>query len=329
MIDVHPQTFQFSCLPLNWKTAVMKLFKYLFTLLLTLVGTNTTVTAQSSEPVIYTPSIEPGLGYVFKTRNDFDAIRIRLDVRSVAFKNRMGFYYTLEQNSNTPFGKYVRDIAGISYNLNKNISVHAGAGLWAQGIITDGIRFWGLRKEMGVTYRVQNFPLTIVMGYSWWAGPTATFGYSFPFNVKGFNPGRKVQRVRDTMYVVDTTARIQEKLEKDIQALEESSKIYFDYKTDTINNTEKIKLDELVKYMRENPKYKLEIYGNTDQTGSVEYNQDLSQRRANNTRNYLISQGIASNRMKVLPLGKTKAVGTETEIDKAKLRSVEFEIIRK
>ncbi len=307
----------------------MKFIQFILILLLTLVGSNNTVTAQSSEPVIYTPSIEPGIGYVFKTRSDHDAIRLRLDVRSVAFKNRMGFYYTLEQNSSTPFGKYVRDIAGVSYNLNKNFSVHAGAGLWAQGIITDGIRFWGLRKEMGVTYRVENFPLTIVMGYSWWAGPTATFGYSFPINVKRFAPARKVQSVRDTMYVVDTTARIQEKLEQDIQALEESSKIYFDYKSDTINNTEMIKLDELVKYLKEHPKYKLEIYGNTDQTGSVEYNQALSDRRANNTRLYLIGQGIASNRMKVLPLGKTKAVGTETEIDKAKLRCVEFEIIRK
>lgn len=306
----------------------MKVYKSYLLVLIAVLTFWGNATAQS-DPVVYTPSIEPGLGYVFKTRSDHDAIRLRLDVRSVAFKNRMGFYYTLEQNSNTPFGKYVRDIAGISYNLNKNFSVHAGAGLWAQGIITDGIRFWGLRKEMGVTYRVENFPLTIVMGYSWWAGPTATFGYSFPINVKSFNPGRKVQRVRDTMYVVDTTARIQEKLEQDIQALEESSRIYFDYKSDTINNTEKIKLDELVKYMKEHPKYKLEIYGNTDQTGSVEYNQALSDRRANNTRTYLISQGIASNRMKVLPLGKTKAVGTETEIDKAKLRCVEFEIIRK
>ncbi len=131
------------------------------------------------------------------------------------------------------------------------------------------------------------------------------------------------------MYVIDTTARVREKLEADIQALEESSKVYFDYKSDTINNTEKIKLDELVKYMKEHPKYKLEIYGNTDQTGSVEYNQALSQQRVNNTRNYLISLGIASNRMKALPLGKTKAVGTKTEIDKAKLRCVEFEIIRK
>ena len=285
--------------------------------------------SQSSTPTIYTSSIDPGIGYVFKTRSDHDAIRLRLDVRNVVFKNRMGFYYTLEQNSNTPYGKYVRDIAGLSYSLNKNFSVHAGAGLWAQGIITDGIRFWGLRKEMGVTYKVDQFPLTIMMGYSWWAGPTATFGYSIPVDIKRFAAPRSRAAVRDTMYVIDTTARIREKLEADIQALEESSKVYFDYKSDTINNTEMIKLDELVKYLKEHPKYKLEIYGNTDQTGSVEYNQALSQQRANNTRLYLIGRGIASNRMKVLPLGKTKAVGTETEIDKAKLRCVEFEIIRK
>jgi outer membrane protein OmpA-like peptidoglycan-associated protein len=294
------------------------------------LGFIATATAQSSEPVTYSPAIEPGLGYVFKTESGFGAVRARLDIRNVVFKNRMGFYYTLEQNSSTPFGKYVRDLAGVSYSINKSFSVHAGAGLWAQGIITDGIRWGGLRKEVGMTYRVPQFPMTIVLGYSLWAGPTATFGYSIPVDIKRIAPRMSSKGgSRDTMYIIDTTARVREKLEADIKALEENSKVYFDYKSDTINNTEKIKLDELVKYLRENPKYKLEIYGNTDQVGSVEYNQALSQQRATNTRNYLISRGIASNRMKVLPLGKTKAVGTETEIDKAKLRCVEFEIIRK
>jgi outer membrane protein OmpA-like peptidoglycan-associated protein len=289
-------------------------------------GVFSSATAQTLEPFKYSPAIEPGLGYVFK--NQIGAVRVRLDIRNVVLKNRMGFYYTLEQNSNALYGKYVRDLAGISYSINKSFSVHAGAGLWAQGVITDGIRWGGLRKEVGVTYRLPQFPMTIVLGYSVSAGPTAIFGYSIPVDIKRFVP-RARNAVRDTMYVIDTTARVREKLEADIQALEESSKVYFDYKSDTINNTEKIKLDELVKYMKEHPKYKLEIYGNTDQTGSVEYNQALSQQRVNNTRNYLISLGIASNRMKALPLGKTKAVGTETEIDKAKLRCVEFEIIRK
>jgi outer membrane protein OmpA-like peptidoglycan-associated protein len=289
---------------------------------------NANIEAQTDKVVSYSPAIEPALGYVFKTESGFGALRARIDLRNVALKNKLGFYFTLEQNSNAPLGKYVRDLAGISYNINTSFSVHAGAGLWSSGIITEGVRWTGLRKEIGVTYRIPQYPVTVVLGYSLWAGPTASFGYSIPVDIKRIIPKSRGV-VRDTMYVVDTTARVREKLEKDIQALEESSKIYFDYKSDTINNTEKIKLDELVKYLRENPKYKLEIYGNTDQTGSVEYNQALSQQRATNTRNYLISRGIASNRMKVLPLGKTKATGNETEIDKAKLRSVEFEIIRK
>jgi outer membrane protein OmpA-like peptidoglycan-associated protein len=283
---------------------------------------------QSGQLVSYSPSIEPGLGYVFKTQEGFGAVRARIDLRNVLINNRLGFYYTLEQNSNTPSGKYVRDLAGISYSFNKSFAVHAGTGLWAQGIITDGIRWGGLRKEIGVTYRIPQFPMSISLGYSTWARATATFGYSIPVNIKRIAPKIKVGS-RDTMYIIDTTARVQQKLDADIKALEESSKLYFDYKSDSINNTEKIKLDELVKYLRENPKYKLEIYGNTDQVGSVEYNQALSQQRATNTRNYLISRGIASNRMKVLPMGKTKATGNETEIEKDKLRSVEFEIIRK
>jgi hypothetical protein len=48
--------------------------------------------------------------------------------------------------------------------------------------------------------RLPQFPMTIVLGYSVWAGPAATFGYSIPVDIKRFVP-RARTAVRDTMYV--------------------------------------------------------------------------------------------------------------------------------
>ena len=52
----------------------------------------------------------------------------------------------------------------------------------------------------------------------------------------------------------------------------------------------------------------VEIAGHTDNTGSAEYNQKLSERRANSVAQYLESQGLASNRVVTVGAGETRPV---------------------
>jgi outer membrane protein OmpA-like peptidoglycan-associated protein len=52
----------------------------------------------------------------------------------------------------------------------------------------------------------------------------------------------------------------------------------------------------------------VEVAGHTDSTGSVEYNQKLSERRANSVAQYLESQGLASNRVVTVGAGETRPV---------------------
>ena len=52
----------------------------------------------------------------------------------------------------------------------------------------------------------------------------------------------------------------------------------------------------------------VEVAGHTDRTGSAEYNQKLSDRRANSVAQYLESQGLASNRVVTVGAGETRPV---------------------
>lgn len=320
--------------------------------LITLLTCNATLEAQINNPTTYHSSIEPGIGYVYKTGNDHNAMRFRLDIRNVVFKNRMGFYYTFEQKSRTAVGKYKRDIAGINYSLNKNFAVHAGAGLLSEGIITDGIRFWGLRKEIGVTYRVDHFPLTIIMGYSWAIGPTTTIGYSIPVEIDkskrliSFQKNETVkveekikenaqsdtmvsEKVETSNEIIETTTKPEPPNSKptiDIKKLCEESKSYFPYKVSSVSEVDKSKMIALSNYLKENPRSLISIYGSTDNVGSEKYNMELSLSRANNAKEYLISLGVPAERISVIPLGMTKSRNAVTAEEKAAARNVSFEI---
>lgn len=73
--------------------------------------------------------------------------------------------------------------------------------------------------------------------------------------------------------------------------------IYFDYDKSFIRSDAAIELDRVVKIMKEYPKMIIKIESHTDSRGKDAYNMALSDRRAKSTRDYIISQGIESNRI--------------------------------
>src|ERR1700674_3557152 len=56
------------------------------------------------------------------------------------------------------------------------------------------------------------------------------------------------------------------------------------------------------------PGLKLEVEGHTDSVGSDEYNQRLSEQRANSVRGYLVSQGVSADAITAIGFGKTNPV---------------------
>jgi peptidoglycan-associated lipoprotein len=54
------------------------------------------------------------------------------------------------------------------------------------------------------------------------------------------------------------------------------------------------------------PNVKIQIEGHCDERGTVEYNLALGERRANSTKNYMISLGISGNRISIISYGKER-----------------------
>ncbi len=82
--------------------------------------------------------------------------------------------------------------------------------------------------------------------------------------------------------------------------------IFYDFDRATLRPESKTALDEMVQVLRDNPNVTIEMASHTDRKGSDEYNIDLSSRRAQSVIDYLISQGIESERLQSQGYGESR-----------------------
>lgn len=86
-------------------------------------------------------------------------------------------------------------------------------------------------------------------------------------------------------------------------------------------------LDELVVLLDQNARLLLDIEGHTSAEGSLSFNMKLSQQRAETVKNYLVSKGIATNRLTATGFGPTRPLNEgKTEEEKAINRRVEINV---
>lgn len=91
----------------------------------------------------------------------------------------------------------------------------------------------------------------------------------------------------------------------------------------------KERLDVVVHAARQNPDRTLAIAGYTDNTGRADTNRDLSQRRADEVKAYLESQGVASSRIVSIGRGESNPiVSNDTTEGRAENRRVEITLER-
>jgi outer membrane protein OmpA-like peptidoglycan-associated protein len=128
--------------------------------------------------------------------------------------------------------------------------------------------------------------------------------------IKAAVPGADVQRVGEGIAVTF------------------ASSMLYGFDSDQILPDAASNLRNLAASLAKYPETDVTIVGHTDATGSADYNQGLSQRRATAAANYLISQGVSSIRIRTAGRGEMEPVATnDTEAGRQANRRVELAIV--
>ncbi len=107
----------------------------------------------------------------------------------------------------------------------------------------------------------------------------------------------------------------------------EFKNVYFDFGKADLLPESKLELSRVVQFLRTAGNITLEIGGHTDDVGSNEANQKLSEERADAVKTFLVSKGVPALELKAVGYGKSQplVMGT-TDEDRAKNRRVEMTI---
>ena len=84
--------------------------------------------------------------------------------------------------------------------------------------------------------------------------------------------------------------------------------IYFDTDKFDIDSEDQAALRQQAQYLQQYPNVRATVEGHCDERGTREYNLALGERRANAAKNYLVSLGVASDRVTTVSYGKERPV---------------------
>ena len=144
----------------------------------------------------------------------------------------------------------------------------------------------------------------------------------------------KTEIVHDTVVVtkvVRDTVRTEVHEIREVQKNEKiatiSGSALFDTASDVLKEKAKKDLQEVVDWMEEHPGVGIEVGGHTDSRGSEAYNRDLSLRRAQSVKDYLVSCGIRPSLISVRGYGYSQPVATNMTAEGRQLnRRIEIRV---
>jgi OOP family OmpA-OmpF porin len=105
--------------------------------------------------------------------------------------------------------------------------------------------------------------------------------------------------------------------------------ITFEVNSAKITAESKPALDHAVETLKNNPKYVVRVEGHTDASGDRQHNLDLSQKRADAVRDYMVEHGVETGRITTRGYGPDRPkAGNDTEAGRAENRRIEFKLRR-
>jgi outer membrane protein OmpA-like peptidoglycan-associated protein len=321
--------------------------------------------SQSKKPFITKDrKLEAGLGIgLFFTEDNFNFYRFQIASRDLIL-DRFGLYYTFEYIDNGN-GDYV-DLLGLTYRLNDNFSLQAATGLTNASLfstesfrkevavafhpvsnpftftagysithgptLTVNYKLFGKKKKKAKKTEIieVNKPASSVTVNKNVEKPKMPSSNSFTTKTvsKASEPKMKATPKPTTPKVVEKVKpKTETKPKVDYDKLCDDNKLSNKYNSAELSNSEKTKLMNFVNFLKLNTNYKLKITGRADKIGSVEYNLDLGQRRADNAKTFLVSNGVNPNQLISISIGESQSQNANTSQERAAARSTVFKIV--
>lgn len=115
----------------------------------------------------------------------------------------------------------------------------------------------------------------------------------------------------------------------EVITLSDAGNVLFDFDKSDLTPAAKAQLDTLMDKLRNADVVSIKVIGHTDSKGSDAYNQALSERRASSVAAYLLSQGLAPNKLTSEGRGESEPVADNASDEgRAENRRVELHINR-
>jgi peptidoglycan-associated lipoprotein len=83
-------------------------------------------------------------------------------------------------------------------------------------------------------------------------------------------------------------------------------RVFFDFDKFNLKPEAQRTLERQAAWLKRYPNIRVLVAGNCDERGTREYNLALGERRANSTKTFLVSQGIAADRIRTISYGKER-----------------------
>jgi peptidoglycan-associated lipoprotein len=120
----------------------------------------------------------------------------------------------------------------------------------------------------------------------------------------------------------------EEVVEVPVEVISNLSNIYFDFDKSVLSREAIEELKEIGAWLLENPNTKIRIEGNCDDRGTDEYNLALGERRARSAKNFLVSLGVATEKIITISFGEENPADPgHNEMAWRKNRRDEFNIV--
>lgn len=222
-----------------------------------------------------------------------------------------GFYSNLDldgEDEGDEYEKWGLGVSGLySFNPGADYEIFAIAGLHGVNVNIGSFDYNSPQVEIGVgglmpitshgtalraeyRYRMDYHGSDIDNSYTFY-DHTITVGLHVPFGSLSKAPKRQAPKRGDKVVLPATSFAL------------DSARLTASAKTT---------LNRVVATLKDNPEIELEIGGHADDTGAKQYNLELSRKRAESVRDYMVSKGISKSRLSTRSYGETRPVADNT-----------------